>query len=83
MLEEWSAQGPQMDEFVQSLQQQVGGSLLQAVDHIADLASCLEGMVAMLEGRVLLEKKRDDLTEGEQGCRPYRRSLTDAAPVLQ
>lgn len=76
MLEEWSAQGPQMDEFVQSLQKHEGGSLLQAVDHIADLASCLEGMVAMLEGRVLLEKKGDDLTEGEHRCRPHRRSLT-------
>ena len=66
VLEECSGRGPRVEEFVQSLLQQEGGALLQAMDHIADLVGCLEGVVATLEDEALLEdKKGDDIAVGE------------------
>lgn len=61
---ECSGQSPQMEGFVQSLLRREGGALLQAVDHIADLASCLGEVAATLEGRALLEDKKGDLAAG-------------------
>ena len=66
VLAECSGRGPQMEEFVQSLLSQEGRALLQGVDHIADLASCLEGLADTLEGGGLVkDKKGDELAVGE------------------
>ena len=63
-----------MEEFVQSLLSQEGRALLQGVDHIADLASCLEGLADTLEGGGLVEDKNgDELTVGECGNCHYCR----------
>ena len=64
VLAEGRVQGPLMEEFVQSLLEREGGALFQAVDHIADLASCLMGVADTLEGGALPEDKKGDLAMG-------------------